>query len=160
MSDFKFININRTYDHNTDTKIHQVIECRVEDAAFLPCRAHPTDAGADLKSTEDVEIYPAETMLLDTGVAVKIPEGYGGFVFNRSSQGKLGIILTNSVGVIDSDYRGNIKVALKNISDNPYKIRRGDRVAQLVIMPVLLAGFVDSWNDTVRGTGGFGSTGR
>lgn len=147
--------------YNTNNNpLKSVIDCRVDDPAFLPCRAHRTDAGADLKSTEDVDIYPAETKLIDTGVAVKIPEGYGGFVFNRSSQGKHGIILTNSVGVIDSDYRGNIKVALKNISDNPYKIRRGDRIAQLVIMPVMLAEFVDAWNDTERGTGGFGSTGR
>ncbi len=155
-----FININKVYDHNTNTKIRQVIECRVDDAAFLPVRAHPTDAGADLKSSQDAEIYPNETVLIDTGVAVKIPEGYGGFVFNRSSQGKQGIILPHSVGVIDSDYRGNIKVPLKNLSDSPYKIRRGDRIAQLVVMPVLLAGFVDAWNDTERGYGGFGSTGK
>jgi len=155
-----FININRDYDPNTNQKIKQVIYCKTDDAAFLPCRAHPTDAGADLKSTETIEIYPNEQVLVDTGVAVKIPEGYSGFVFNRSSQGKLGIILPHSVGVIDSDYRGNIKVPLKNIGDSPYKIQRGDRIAQLVVVPVLLCGFVDEWNDTVRGTGGFGSTGR
>jgi len=155
-----FININRDYDHNTNQKIKQVINCRVDDAAFLPVRAHPTDAGADLKSTQTVEIYPNEQVLIDTGVAVKIPEGYAGFVFNRSSQAKLGIMLPNSVGVIDSDYRGNIKVPLKNIGESPYKIQRGDRIAQLVLVPVLLAGFVDEWNNTERGSGGFGSTGR
>jgi dUTP pyrophosphatase len=69
-------------------------------------------------------------------------------------------MLPHSVGVIDSDYRGNIKVPLKNIGDTPYKIQRGDRIAQLVMMPVLLCGFVDEWNDTERGSGGFGSTGR
>ena len=106
-----------------------------------------------------MEIYPGDQKLVDTGVAVKIPEGYGGFVFNRSSQGKKGITIPHSVGVIDSDYRGNIKVILKNTGDDPYKIQRGDRVAQLVIMPVLLVDFVDAWNDTVRGKGGFGSTG-
>jgi dUTP pyrophosphatase len=155
-----FVNINRSYDVNTDTRIQQVVQCRVDDPAFLPTRAHSTDAGADLKSTEMLEIYPNEQKLVDTGVAVKIPAGYAGFVFNRSSQGKNGIILPNSVGVIDSDYRGNIKVLLKNISDAPYKISRGDRIAQLVIMPVLLVDFVDAWNDTERGTGGFGSTGK
>ena len=155
-----FLNINRTYDPCTDRLLKPVIECRVDDAAYLPCRAHPNDAGADLKSTETLEIYPGDQKLVDTGVAVKIPQGYGGFVFNRSSQGKRGINIPHSVGVIDSDYRGNIKVILKNNSEDIYKIAVGDRVAQLVIMPVLLCGFVDAWNDTERGTGGFGSTGK
>ena len=158
MSDF--ININRKYNPSTDRYIEQTIECRVDDAAFLPQRAHPNDAGADLKSTENLEIYPGEQKLVDTGVAVKIPEGYGGFIFNRSSQGKNGITIPHSVGVIDSDYRGNIKVILKNIGTEPYRIAIGSRIAQLVIMPVLLCGFVDAWNDTDRGTAGFGSTGK
>jgi dUTP pyrophosphatase len=155
-----YFNINRTYDHASDRKITQIIECKVDDAAFLPCRAHPSDAGADLKSTETCEILPGEQKLIDTGVAVKIPEGYGGFIFNRSSQGKKGITIPHSVGVIDSDYRGNLKVLLKNISGERCTIGAGDRIAQLVIMPVLLCGFVDAWNDTNRGTGGFGSTGK
>lgn len=155
----RFININRNYDHATMQEIRQEIQCKVEDKQFLPRRANPTDAGADLMSTEDLEIYPGEQKLVDTGVAVKIPEGYAGFVFNRSSQGKKGITIPHSVGVIDSDYRGNIKVILKNLGEDPYKIERGDRIAQLVIIPVLLTNFVDIWNDTQRGTGGFGSTG-
>lgn len=152
--------INRKYDPSTDRKITPVVECKTDDAAYLPCRAHPTDAGADLKSTENLLIGPGEQKLVDTGVAVKIPEGYAGFVFNRSSQGKNGITIPHSVGVIDSDYRGNIKVILKNLGELPYVISIGDRVAQLVIMPVLLCGFVDAWNDTERGTAGFGSTGK
>ena len=156
----EFNNINRRYDHNSDRNVQQVVECRVDNAAYLPKRANPTDAGADLRSTEAFELFPNEAKLVDTGVAVKIPEGFGGFVFNRSGQGKKQIILLNSVGVIDSDYRGNIKILLKNISDNKYKIEVGDRIAQLVIMPVILCDFVDSWNDTERGTGGFGSTGQ
>ena len=80
--------------------------------------------------------------------------------YYRSGQGKKQIILLNSVGVIDSDYRGNIKILLKNISDNKHKIEVGDRIAQLVIIPIILCDFVDSWNDTERGTGGFGSTGQ
>ena len=153
------MNINRTYDYARDCTITQEISCLVDGKEFLPKRANRTDAGADLMSTEDLEIYPGDQKLVDTGVAVKIPEGYAGFVFNRSSQGKKGITIPHSVGVIDSDYRGNIKVILKNTGDDPYKIQRGDRVAQLVIMPVLLVDFVDAWNDTVRGKGGFGSTG-
>lgn len=156
----EFFNINRTYDHSRDAVVKQVVECRVDNAAYLPKRANATDAGADLRSTEKLEIYPGETKLVDTGVAVKIPQGFGGFVFNRSGQGSKGIMLLNGVGVIDSDYRGNIKIPLKNISENVYKIEVGDRIAQLVIMPVILCDFVDSWNDTERGTGGFGSTGK
>jgi dUTP pyrophosphatase len=154
-----FININRSYDHGSMREIKQEILCLAEDPQFLPQRANPTDAGADLMSTENCEIYPNEQKMIDTGVAVKIPEGYAGFVFNRSSQGKKGITIPHSVGVIDSDYRGNIKIILKNISEDRYEIKRGDRIAQLVIMPVLLVDFVDAWNDTKRGTGGFGSTG-
>jgi len=155
-----FININRNYDHSRGCEVKNEILCRVEDKAFLPKRANPTDAGADLMSTETLEIYPDEQKMIDTGVAVKIPEGYAGFVFNRSSQGKKGITIPHSVGVIDSDYRGNIKIILKNTSEDRYEIKVGDRIAQLVILPVLLPAFVDAWNDTERGTGGFGSTGK
>ncbi|NCZ30385.1 MAG: dUTP diphosphatase [Betaproteobacteria bacterium] len=154
------MNINRSYDSSHDCKIQQVVECRVDNQAYLPKRANPSDAGADLRSTESLDIYPNETKLVDTGVAVKIPEGFAGFVFNRSGQGKKGIILLNSVGVIDSDYRGNIKIALKNIGEDKYEINVGDRIAQLVIIPIIICDFVDSWNDTKRGTGGFGSTGK
>ena len=134
------------------------IDCQLQPGACLPQRAHPHDAGADLCALESHEIYPGEQKLVDTGVAVKIPRGYAGFIFNRSSQGKKGITIPHSVGVIDSDYRGNLKVLLKNISEDPYLIQEGDRIAQLVIQPVQLVDFVDSWNDTERGTGGFGST--
>ena len=141
------------------------IQCLVSPGAQLPKRAHATDAGADLfawfeDNTQEIEIYPGEQKLVDTGVAVKIPAGFAGFVYNRSSQGKKGITIPHSVGVIDSDYRGNIKIILKNISEDPYKIQRGDRIAQLVIQPVALASFTDIWNDTSRGSGGFGSTGQ
>ena len=141
------------------------IQCLLSHGAQLPKRAHPNDAGADLfawfpPGTEEIEIYPGEQKLVDTGVAVKIPTGFAGFVYNRSSQGKKGITIPHSVGVIDSDYRGNIKVILKNISEDPYKISRGDRIAQLVIQEVALASFTDIWNDTSRGSGGFGSTGQ
>jgi dUTP pyrophosphatase len=135
------------------------IDCQLQPGAHLPQRAHPPDAGADLRALDAHEIYPDEQKLVDTGVAVKIPRGFAGFIYNRSSQGKKGITIPHSVGVIDSDYRGNLKVLLKNISEDPYKIEVGDRIAQLVIMPVLLPEFKDIWNDTTRGAGGFGSTG-
>jgi dUTP pyrophosphatase len=138
----------------------RTIACKVEPGAKLPERAHPSDAGADLFAHENCEIYPGEQKLVDTGVAVKIPRGFAGFIYNRSSQGKKGITIPHSVGVIDSDYRGNLKVLLKNIGEDPYKIEPGDRIAQLVVQRVELPTFRDVWNDTQRGTGGFGSTGQ
>jgi dUTP pyrophosphatase len=141
-------------------EINPQIACQLQPGARLPERAHPSDAGADLFSREHVEIYPGEQKLVDTGVAIKIPRGFAGFIFNRSSQGKRGITIPHSVGVIDADYRGNLKVLLKNISEDPYVIEAGDRIAQLVVQRVELPTFYDAWNDTQRGTGGFGSTGQ
>jgi dUTP pyrophosphatase len=153
------ITADAIYYYSTNRCATQV-ECLVQDPKLLPQRQHPTDAGADLRSAETCEIYPGEQRMVDTGVAVKVPPGYVGYVFNRSSQGTIGVTIPHSVGVIDSDYRGNIKVILKNNGEDPYQIERGvTRIAQLVISPVMLAEFVDVWNDTERGTGGFGSTG-
>ena len=142
------------------------VAVRLEHPALRPLRAHPTDAGADLFSNSYDIIHPGTQSLVDTGVAVQIPVGFVGLVYNRSSQGKIGVQLANSVGVIDADYRGNIKVLLKNTGDEPYFIKQHDtRIAQLVISPVVLAEFGDftgteeQWNTTERGTGGFGSTG-
>lgn len=159
MSNQFTITNSSNYYIREDNNLLPQLPCLAQSPEFLPQRANPTDAGADLKSAETVEIYPGEQKLVDCGVAVKIPKSYAGFVFNRSSQGKRGITIPHSVGVIDSDYRGNIKVILRNLSEDPYKIEVGDRIAQLVIMPILLCNFVDTWNDTARGTGGFGSTG-
>lgn len=137
---------------------------RLSDVRAMPVRAHPTDAGADLFSMVSLEIYPGETALVDTGVCLKIPPGYVGLVYNRSSQGKLHIVIPHSVGVIDSDYRGMIKILLMNQGEDPYKITRFDtKIAQLVITPILIPEFkgwanTDIWDDTERGTGGFGST--
>lgn len=138
---------------------------KTDDVRAIPYRAHPTDAGADLFSNQEIQLYPGETKLVDTGIAVKIPEGYVGLVFNRSSQGKIHVSIPHSVGVIDSDYRGNIKVLLQNNGEDPYFISRyTTRIAQLVIAPVMLAEFqnwnaTEPWDDTTRGSGGFGSTG-
>ena len=149
-----------TIAYNANTMTYgQVLECMLKPGARLPERAHPTDAGADLFAYENLDIYPNEQKLVDTGIAIKISQGFAGFVYNRSSQGKKGITIPHSVGVIDSGYRDTIKVLLKNIGDDPYKITAGDRIAQLVIQKVELVGFKDIWNDSTRGTGGFGSTG-
>jgi dUTP pyrophosphatase len=153
--------MSQFYINNPCNEIREpAIDCQLQPGAKLPERAHPSDAGADLFSLESYEIYPGEQKLVDTGVAVKIPRGFAGFIYNRSSQGKRGITIPHSVGVIDADYRGNLKVLLKNISEDPYLIQQGDRIAQLVIQRVELPTFRDSWNDTQRGTGGFGSTGQ
>jgi dUTP pyrophosphatase len=144
----------------SNTVTESAIACKVEPGAKLPERAHPSDAGADLFAWYSCEIYPGEQKLVDTGVAVKIPRGFAGFIYNRSSQGKRGITIPHSVGVIDADYRGDLKVLLKNIGEDPYTITAGDRIAQLVIQRVELPTFYDTWNDTTRGTGGFGSTGQ
>lgn len=153
------MNLNEYITKGTLVYTGPSIDCQLQPGAKLPQRAHPSDAGADLFALESCEIYPGEQKLVDTGVAVKIPPGFAGFIFNRSSQGKKGITIPHSVGVIDSDYRGNLKVLLKNIGEDPYEISVGDRIAQLVVQRVELPTFRDSWNDTQRGTGGFGSTG-
>lgn len=144
--------------------MNRPVEVKVEDERLMPERAHPSDAGADLRSKDSGCIYPDEALLVDTGVAVKIPVGYVGLVFSRSGQGKLGVSLANSVGVIDSAYRGNIKVLIKNAGENPYKIEAyNTKVAQLVIVPIMLAKFIPfeaTWDDSDRSINGFGSTGQ
>lgn len=154
------MNINEYITSGNIVSTGPAIDCQLQPGAKLPQRAHPSDAGADLFALESYEIYPGEQKLVDTGIAIKIPRGFAGFIYNRSSQGKRGITIPHSVGVIDSDYRGNLKVLLKNISEDPYLIEQGDRIAQLVVQRVELPTFRDSWNDTQRGTGGFGSTGQ
>jgi dUTP pyrophosphatase len=131
----------------------------------MPKRAHSSDAGADLISVESFTLAVGKSVLVDSGVSMAIPEGYAGFIYNRSSQGKLEVSIPNSVGVIDSSYRGNIKIRLKNNGTEPYVVTAFDtRVAQLVIAPIWLGTFVETtktkeeWVDTARGTGGFGST--
>jgi len=142
--------------------LKQPVKITTKYPELVPFRANPSDAGADLRSVRDHEIYPGEICMVDTGVAIAIPYGYVGLIYNRSSQGKIRVSLPNSVGVIDSSYRGNLKVLLVNNGEDVYKIKERDtRIAQLVITPIVLADFVvvDSLDETTRGTGGFGSTG-
>ena len=132
-----------------------------EDA--VPAYALPGDAGADLAIAEDLELAPFQRALVGTGVAVAIPEGYAGFVHPRSGLAhRLGLSLVNAPGTIDAGYRGEIKVNLVNLDPaTPLTLRRGDRVAQLVVQPVVRARFVpvEELPDSERGTGGHGSTG-
>jgi dUTP pyrophosphatase len=131
--------------------------------AVPPRYALAGDAGADLSLAEDVDLAPFERALVGTGVAVAIPEGYAGFVHPRSGLAhRLGLSLVNAPGTIDAGYRGEIKVNLVNLDPTtPLSLRRGDRIAQLVVQPVVQARFlpVEALPDTERGSGGHGSTG-
>lgn len=129
----------------------------------VPSYAYPGDAGVDLTSTVSLTINPMEREVVPCGVALGLPRGYAGLVLPRSGlAAKHGITLVNAPGLIDSDYRGEIKAILMNLdSHEPFRIERGDRIAQLVIMPVPVVNLrsVDELDETVRGTGGFGSSG-
>ena len=134
--------------------------------AVLPQYATPGSAAMDLTACldEPLVLEPGQRVLLPTGIAIALPSAdYVALVFVRSSMGaKHGIALSNGVGVIDSDYRGEIKVGLTNLSDVPYTIQPGDRVAQLAVLPVTQPTVVQAveLDETDRGAGGFGSTGK
>ncbi|GAA3947401.1 dUTP diphosphatase [Microbacterium soli] len=132
-------------------------------AANLPSYANPGDAGADLVATESVRLAPGERALIGTGVRIALPEGHAAFVVPRSGlAAKHGITVVNSPGTVDAGYRGEIKVCLLNTdSTHAYDVAVGDRIAQLIVMPVIRARFepVEELPESVRGEGGFGSTG-
>lgn len=132
-------------------------------APELPAYAHPGDAGADLVSTEALRLEPGQRALVGTGVRIALPDGYVAFVVPRSGLAtRHGITIVNSPGTVDAGYRGELKVTLLNTDATlPYDIAVGDRIAQIVIMPVVRARFlpVDELEDSARGEGGFGSTG-
>lgn len=132
-------------------------------AANVPFYANPGDAGADLVSTEAVRLEPGQRALIGTGVRIALPDGHAAFVVPRSGlAAKHGITVVNSPGTVDAGYRGEIKVSLLNTdSKDAYDVAVGDRIAQLIVMPVVQARFepVAELPDSVRGEGGFGSTG-
>ena len=137
---------------------------RLRDSAILPTYGSLSAAGADLYCPEGEGVcVPAhKTVLVKTGVALAIPEGYVGLIYARSGIAtKRSLAPANKVGVIDSDYRGELMVALHNHSDEEQSVEGGERIAQLVITPYLRAEFsiVDTLDETERGAGGFGSTG-
>lgn len=132
--------------------------------AVIPTYGSRYAAGADLYACIEAPITfaPGETILVHTGIAMEIPEGFAGLIYARSGlASKKGLAPANKVGVVDADYRGEIMVALHNHSNNSVSIEPKERIAQLVITPYLTAQFIetDTLSDTVRGTGGFGSTG-
>ena len=138
---------------------------KLRENAKLPTYGTEFSAGADLYAclAEDVTILPGETKKIPTGLAMEIPVGCAGLIYARSSLGtKRGLAPANKVGVVDSDYRGEFMIFLHNHGAEPQTIQHGDRVAQLLITPGFTPGFVEAedLSDTVRGTGGFGSTGK
>jgi len=138
---------------------------KLKENAVIPTYGSEYAAGADLYACidEDLTINPGETKLVSTGIAMELPLGYAGLVYARSGlASKRGLAPANKVGVVDADYRGEVMVALHNHSNEPQTITTGERIAQYVIAPYLKAVFneVEELSDTVRGAGGFGSTGQ
>ena len=138
---------------------------KLDERAVLPTYGSEFAAGADLYAVADEELVfaPGETKFVKTGLAMEIPVGYAGLIYARSGLAcKRGLAPANKVGVVDSDYRGEVMVALHNHSGVEQRVAPGERIAQLVIAPFLKASFVakDELEDTARGEGGFGSTGR
>jgi dUTP pyrophosphatase len=133
---------------------------KLTDEATLPSRANKDDAGLDLYSLEGGVVMPGEGKLFKTGIAIEIEPYFYGQVADRSSMAKKGFKVSG--GVIDSSYRGDLGVVLRNISTTPLEVSKGDRIAQLIIIPIVLAipYEVEELSDTARGNGGFGSTGR
>lgn len=138
---------------------------KLNSKATIPTYGTEYAAGADLYACIDeaLTIHPGETKFIGTGIALEIPEGYAGLIYARSGLScKKGLAPANKVGVVDADYRGEITVALHNHSLEEKTIEPNERIAQMVIAPFLAATFneVDELSDTVRGVGGFGSTGK
>jgi dUTP pyrophosphatase len=136
---------------------------KLSDKATLPTRAHDSDAGLDLYSAEAARIVPGARVSVGTGLAVQVPEGLAGLVLPRSGLAlKAGVTLLNSPGLIDPGYRGEVRVLLVNIDPNiDFHVRPGDRVAQLLLVPIASASPLeaDALDVTSRGEGGFGSSG-
>jgi dUTP pyrophosphatase len=140
---------------------------KLTSTATIPTKSRKTDAGYDLYADEDIALYPEDTKLISTGIAFAIPDGYAGLIWDRSGLGTKGV--HRHAGVVDSSYRGEVKVALYNarpghvdFTDNMYFISRGDRIAQILFQKVPHFDLVETeeLDDTDRGSSGFGSSGR
>jgi len=151
------------------TKLRRIVKMEIKvkkltDTAIVPTKSRTTDAGYDLYADEDVAIYPEDTKLISTGIAFATPDGYAGLIWDRSGLGSKGI--HRHAGVVDSSYRGEVKVALSNSrsshEDNIYFINRGDRIAQILFQKVPHFDLVETeeLDDTDRGSSGFGSSGK
>ena len=136
---------------------------KLDQRAKMPTLGSPSAAGADIYALEGFTVKAGETVLAKTGLAAEIPEGYVGLMCARSGIAlKRGLAPANKVGIVDSDYRGELMVAIHNHSNTDQSIEAGERMAQLVIVPYLRAEYelADTLSETSRGQGGFGSTGK
>ena len=136
---------------------------RLDPDLPLPSYAHPGDAGLDLHAADTTTLQPGQRALIPCGIAIAIPDGHVGLVHPRSGLAvDHGLTLLNAPGTIDAGYRGEVKVLLINHGDGPVEVRHGERIAQLLLMPIAIVDVreVDRLDVTSRGTGGFGSTGR
>lgn len=145
--------------------MEKVLVKKLREGAILPTFGSAEAAGADLYACleHDVTIASGETAFIPTGLAMELPRGYAGLIYARSGLAcKRSLAPANKVGVVDSDYRGEFIVALHNHGTQPQTIAHGERIAQLVVTPVLIPEYVEveSLSETCRGTGGFGSTGK
>ena len=135
---------------------------RLDPSVALPAYAHAGDAGLDLASAADVRLGPGQRVAVPTGLAVAVPDGWVGLVHPRSGLARrVGVTVANAPGTIDAGYRGELQVLLINLGSEPVELRRGDRIAQLLLQPVGRARVVEvaELDTTDRGEGGFGSTG-
>jgi dUTP pyrophosphatase len=141
----------------------EILIRRLDPDLPVPAYAHPGDAGADLTTTVDVDLAPGERAMVPTGIAIALPEGYAAFVHPRSGlAARCGVSIVNTPGTVDAGYRGEVKVVLVNLDPREaVRLRRGDRIAQLVVQRVEHARFVevDRLPGSPRGEGGYGSTG-
>jgi len=141
----------------------QILVQRLDSEVPLPAYAHDADAGADLVTTRDVVLEPGEREVVPTGIALALPVGYAGFVHPRSGlAARVGLSIVNAPGTIDAGYRGEVKVCLVNLDRRrTVRLSRGDRIAQLVVQRIERASFVavEGLPESVRGAGGYGSTG-
>ena len=137
------------------------MKIKLEPWAYMPERAHTTDAGADLRAPYNTTIMPKSSVVIDTGVHIELPPNTMGVLKSKSGLNVKHDITTVD-GVIDVGYTGSVAVKLFNHSDKPYELKAGDKISQLVIVPILTPNFelVDELDETERGNGGFGSTGR
>lgn len=138
--------------------MNDTLKVKLDPGAFAPVRAHEDDAGLDIFSPLDIPVWPFGSEIIDTGVHVQIPKGYVGRITSKSSLMQEGIITT---ATIDSGYTGSIKVVLFNLAHRSYSVKTGQKIAQLVIHPIITPKIiqVDELEETERGDGGFGSTG-
>lgn len=162
MSQFRVIKGEKVEINSSSWSKFLTVKIKADDDSFIPSVEVAESAGADLKSSEDCVLEPFKVRMVDAGFVCMIPAGYHAKICARSSMGKKGIIIPNAPGIVDSGYLGRICVLLLNTTNEPYEIKRGDRIAQWLIESNTCYSFekVNDFKATERGAGGFGSTGR